>query len=657
MKFELVSWQLAVWFLVVCHAVSGSPVVDTSNKEASLNPETPVELNADNFQENVGTGVWWIKYFSPYCHHCATFAPTWNKVFNDLKDNKDGLRFGSVNCVTQGDLCLKKNIQAYPAVVLYKDSLELDHQRGVKGEAFLKKYIADQLELMRRTQDVAANSAKTSRLFPAFPASSAAVHETYPGSPGVDKIVVEGPNPSGESVELTHKEFNRRVTTTRDSWFVQFYSPKSMYSRDIKPAWDQMALQAKGRLDVGHVNCDVEKQLCKEAGVSQTPTLKYFASTMHSEYKGLRGLGDLLQFLERAIEARKPREITLAEFTELRRPVANGGQDDGDVTFVYLYDRATAKEDFQALEKLAVSVVGTVSIVKSEDKGIAKLLNAKQFPALFAVSKDKTVRYMAKSPHDIRDHSRMVEWAKINRTPMVPQLTPFNYGEVFKQQVVVLAILDPRDERSTSAAITELKATAKELQSIMEKEDDEELKELRKNKQLKIDEAKDKGDKKAEEGANKIKIEISQRQAIGVAWIDAVFWERWVKGRYGTLLDDQGGDNSISRVVINHESQGRYWDRTLGGGILQASRTSILETLEAVLNPSPKIRAVSLNNTFGNILVQGWYMARTHQAFTVVFTLTVVAALYYYYYWKRKVLRRGLGGESGSSGGLLGKFE
>ena len=89
------------------------------------------------------------------------------------------------------------------------------------------------------------------------------------------------------------------------------------------------------------------------------------------------------------------------------------------------------------------------------------------------------------------------------------------------------------------------------LQKIEQRESHEELEELRKKK-LKIDEAKDKGDKNAEEEASHIRIELTKRQKIRIAWIDGDFWERSVKERYG---DNEGHK---LRIVINDESTGRF---------------------------------------------------------------------------------------------------
>lgn len=586
------------------------------------------ELTASDFETSVATrssGLWWIKFYSPYCHHCVGFAPIWEALAAEPVQN---VSMGSVNCVAQGDLCTRLGVQLYPTIVLYKDGLEVDTVKGALSKKFMKKYIHEQIDLLEK-ESLAASTADP--LFKHGDTNDVAVI-----------------NPRGVSVDLTQEEFKRRVTSTRNSWFIQFYSQQSTQSHDIRAAWTQLAQQAQGRLNIGEVDCDKQKQLCKDVGVlPNLPTLKYFASAIHSEYKGLRGLGDLLQFLERAIEARAPREITLKDLNELRSPDTG----DADVTLVFLYDSTTAKEDFQALEKLAVSIVGTVCVARSRDPRVAAALGARTTPALFAVSADKVVEYAARSPQELRDHTKLVAWAVRNRAPLVPQITPFNYKDIFERpEMLVLGIFDPREQEVTAAAITELKGVARSLQQILDGEEAKELHELRKKKQRKIDEVRVKNDKKGEEYANQIKVEVVHREPVGVAWMDAVFWERWVKRRYGTPPEP-----FKPRIIINHESSGNFWENTVTGTPIPPSRSSIVDTIRLVLHPIPKLRVSRIHNaTFRTWLVR---TIREHGLFVFIFATTVVWA---YLYWRRRLARAGSGGSGtpGSVGlGLIGKFD
>lgn len=267
--------------------------------------------------------MWWIKFYSPYCHHCKAFEPTWKTIYKKLNNTYEELNFASINCVSQGDLCDELDIKVYPSVNLYNDGKVVEALKGVQASDYLETFIKGHIEKIReqkkgpedadksessedKSDDKADDKAEASAVtkpkekFPTYTGAGDAVNTKYPDSFDPEATETEtdkdAANPKGVSVKLNHKEFTRRVTATRDSWFIQFYSPSAKYSRDIQPAWNQMARKAKGKLNIGQINCDVEKQFCKQSGIEQFPTLKYFASSLHTEYKGLRGTGDLLLF-------------------------------------------------------------------------------------------------------------------------------------------------------------------------------------------------------------------------------------------------------------------------------------------------------------------------------------------------------------------------
>lgn len=640
--------------------------------EGSDDSTSPPELTSESYAEIGKTGIWWIKFYSPYCTHCKDFEPAWNTVYRHLNKTYEELNFGSINCVTQGDLCSDLGIGSYPTVNLYKNGLLIEELKGARPSEHLEDYIKKQLEDMHQLEAESEKQAashkheendkekvekevekeaeaesekkpetKVREQFASYTGAGETVNTKYPDSvdPEVAEKDAEGNvNPKGISVPLNHRQFTRRVTATRDGWFIQFYSPSSKMSHSIKPAWDQMSRKAKGKLNIGQVNCDVEAQLCKEARIEQFPTLKYFASSLQTEYKGLRGTGDLSLFLKRAIDARNPPHINFSEYKKLRKTAE-------DITFLYLYDENTALEDFQAFEKLCVDSIGTVNIAKSNDKKIMELLKETNFPALYAVSKEKISRFPEMAPSELRNHNKLRNWATKHRQPLVPQLTPYNHQDIFANSIVVLAILDPREEESTTSAIKELRAVAVELEDKRVKEEREELEELRKKKQLKIDEAKDKNDEGAEERANQIRVEVSEREPINVAWIDAIFWERWIKGRYGSY-------EGSSRVVINNEKGGKFWDRNTNGDVLVPSRSDIIETLEAALSPGSKLKPTTLPTGFVS------YFKGPQSSFMSTRDLILVMicfGAFTMWYKKNQAKRQFLGVQS--TEGILGKLD
>ena len=45
----------------------------------------------------MGDKPWFIKFYSPWCHHCKQMKPTWEELHTK---NKDSLNVASVDCTT-----------------------------------------------------------------------------------------------------------------------------------------------------------------------------------------------------------------------------------------------------------------------------------------------------------------------------------------------------------------------------------------------------------------------------------------------------------------------------------------------------------------------------------------------------------------------------
>lgn len=649
-----ISTVLAALFLFVF-----SSAVLAKKSEPDLS-KTPLEFSLDEYHEKGKTGIWWIKFYSPYCHHCKAFAPTWDSIYKQLNHTYEDLNFASINCVTEGDLCDELEIKVYPSVNLYKDGLRLETLNGVQASDFLETWIQGQMQNITNWDATLSEAAKTTEQKEVISdndkeeqgnakqaGSKTNNSPSYPESDKVGSVestkdepsAKEGvPNPEGVSFPLTYKDFTHRVADTRDSWFIQFYSPKSKQTRDIKPAWDQMSRKARGKLNIGQVNCDEQRKLCKKLGISHYPTLKYFASYLQPEYKGLRGTDDLLQFLKRAVDARNPPEISYSDYKKLRN-------ENEDVTLLYLYDSNTSTEDFQAFEKLGVGIVGTADVAKSKDEDLIASLKESILPSLYAVSKEKIVRFPGSSPSELRNHNMLHDWAVKNRQPLVPQINPFNYKDIFSNSIVALAILDPREEQATTSVIKELRAVAVELQDKKAKKDRQEIEELRKKKQLKVDEAKSKHDPDAEERANQIRVELKEREPIKVAWVDAILWERWTKRRYGSY-------NGNPRIIINSENRHRFWDRDINGDVLVPSRSNIVETLEAVTSKGSRIKATTLPNG-----IISYFKGPQDHLFSFRNIILMFLACGAFTFWYRKKFSKARGLGSSGSEGLLGKLD
>jgi len=244
--------------------------------------------------------------------------------------------------------------------------------------------------------------------------------------------------------------------------------------------------------------------------------------------------------------------------------------------------------------------------------------------------------------------------------PILPELSAANSHEIMQGRTVVLAILDRTKEEQFERAKKELKAAALEWMDVRASEEKAEKQEQRNRKELKIEEAEDKGDQRALKAAKGIHIVSTPKKDVGFGWVDGVFWERWLRGTYGIDVREMG-----MRVIINEEDAKRYWDTTIENKPIEPSRSQVLETLQTVLQNPTKIKSKSTSTRFENVIYAARDVGEGHPIASGGFMLGVILALAWWWRGRMRSAKGGprrvslnLGGGS-SNGGLLsnGKFD
>lgn len=482
-------------------------------------------------------------------------------------------KFAKVDCVAFADVCNAHDVGNYPSMIYFVDGKETQREVGAKDMNGMSKWVEDLLETIRPgsrkeggpklpkagaksvetgpdTEEVVKEAEKTEaadkkvaeKETTASPAAVSTPVKVAQPTPAKAKPSSTA-NPSGIVEPLTAENFQSVVTNTLDPWFIKFYAPWCHHCQDLAPVWANMARQMNGKLNVGEVNCDIEKKLCKEAGVRGYPTMLFFRGGERIEYDGMRGLGDLLDYAEKAtaIGSGVP-DVDAEAFKKM--------EETEEVIFVYFYDVATTSEDFQALERLPLSLVGHAKLVKTNDKALFDRFKISTWPRLMVSRDGKPSYYPPMTPKDMRDTRKALTWMKSVWLPIVPELTSSNARDIMDGKMVVLGILsrDRSDEFILSKR--EMKSAALEWIDKQDTAYQLERQELRDAKELRIEEAEDKDDRRALSNAKTIRIDMDEieRTQVGFAWVDGVFWERWIRTTYG--IDVKEGE----RVIINDEA-------------------------------------------------------------------------------------------------------
>ncbi|KAM7203514.1 thioredoxin domain containing protein [Rhypophila sp. PSN 637] len=624
--------------------VAASPATDNDDdapRESTYFNQKKVppmlELTPDNWEKEANASKWlMVKHYSPWCPHCIDFAPTYQTLYefyytskpegagNEYVDftNFYDFRFATLNCIAYYDLCSDHGISSYPTTTLYKDGQVAETVKGGKKMEVLSKVIENALESTKpgtrpasiklpepgakETEDGAkvdlsaptANEPEkekpalektaTTEAAKADPSADAKAEVdakkgfyTVPFQPPTHHTPKQSktPNPAGSSVSLTHESFQSLVTMTQDPWFIKFYAPWCHHCQAMAANWEQLAREMKGKLNIGEVNCDQESRLCKDARVQGYPSIVFFKGGERVEYEGLRGLGDFIQYAEKAVDiASGVPEVDAAAFEALEKKE--------EVIFVYFYDHATTSEDFISLERLPLSLIGHAKLVKTRDPKLYERFKISTWPRMLVSREGRPTYYTPLTPAAMRDTPQVLKWMKSVWLPIVPEMTAANAREIMDHRMVVLAILNREDQEGFARAQREMRSAANEWMDKQIQLFQLERQELRDAKQLRIEEAEDRGDNRALRAAKHIRItmDMADRKQVTFAWVDGVFWQRWIKTTYG--IDIKGGE----RVIINDEDNRRYWDQTSTGNNIVPSRTSILETLGKVTANPPKLQ-------------------------------------------------------------------
>lgn len=681
---RLLALPLATLASQVENAKRDEPAAPLGTTFNGINVPPPTELSGDKIDEAIASGNWLVEFFSPYCSHCTAFAPTWQTLYeyyytqdpipqtSGSGDSASDLNsftryydfhFAKVDCVANADKCAQKDIKSFPTIRLYKNGEMVKANTGARDMTFMSNWVEEILETIRpgsrpvggpTVPKVGATAAEPVKVtVPTDIGDSASATLGGKSSIQATRIAAAGPsigtpNPNGRSVALTAENFQRQVTMTRDPWFIKFYAPWCHHCQAMAPNWQGMAREMKGKLSIGEVNCDIDKRLCKDVKVRGYPTIYFFQAGERIEYDGLRGLGDLISFANKALAVREGvRDVSAADFEELEKKE--------EVIFLYFYDHATTTEDFAALDRLVMSLVGHAKLVKTNDPALSERFKISTWPRLLVSRDGKPTYYHGLAPHEMRDFRRVLGWMQTVWLPIVPELTAANAHEIMDNRLVVLGILSRQRKEEFIVAKREIKNAALEWIDKQTQAFQLERQELRDAKQLRIEEAEDRNDQRALRSAKTIRIDMDaiERKEVGFAWVDGVFWERWIRTTFGVSVADG------EKVVVNDEDNKRYWDVTMTGNPIVPSRTSILETLPRIVANPPKINPKSTTTALGHV----WWVLRGHVLeHPVVSGVLAVVVLVGAAVWSRRavwrVSERGgyfrVGEKGGPMDGLLG---
>merc|ERR1712137_947766 len=240
---------------VVCKTMKSLVIVFFALFSIALAGELAV-LTESDFDTRTASGVWFIKFYAPWCGHCKRLAPTWDSLAEVANFN-----VGKVDCTENGALCQRFEVHGYPTLLLFKEGT---------GSAAIKYSGARDLPAF--TSWVASETGKAA---PAAPADAADA-----GS----KVVTLGSDNFEEFV-------------TGKDVFIKFYAPWCGHCKKMAPTWAELA--SASQYTIADVDCTIHKDLATKYEVRGFPTLILFkADGERVKYSGARTIDAFESFLK-----------------------------------------------------------------------------------------------------------------------------------------------------------------------------------------------------------------------------------------------------------------------------------------------------------------------------------------------------------------------
>ncbi|KAJ9686572.1 hypothetical protein PVL29_015449 [Vitis rotundifolia] len=120
------------------------------------------------------------------------------------------------------------------------------------------------------------------------------------------------------SVELTSSNFDELVLKSKDLWIVEFFAPWCGHCKKLAPQWKKAANNLKGKVKLGHVDCDSDKSLMSRFSVQGFPTILVFGADKDTPvpYEGARTASAIESFALEQLET----NVAPPEVTELTGP-------------------------------------------------------------------------------------------------------------------------------------------------------------------------------------------------------------------------------------------------------------------------------------------------------------------------------------------------
>eukprot|EP00418_Pyrodinium_bahamense_P072102 CAMPEP_0179099058 /NCGR_PEP_ID=MMETSP0796-20121207/45680_1 /TAXON_ID=73915 /ORGANISM="Pyrodinium bahamense, Strain pbaha01" /LENGTH=217 /DNA_ID=CAMNT_0020796849 /DNA_START=63 /DNA_END=716 /DNA_ORIENTATION=- len=119
-----------------CVVLAAASVAGVSSEKDNI-----AKLTKFNFESNVRHGIWFVKFYAPWCAHCQKLAPIWEKLADQAIARDWPVRIAEVDCTSSKAVCEKANVQAYPTLGLIDNGVMKEKYKGKASVSHFEEWL------------------------------------------------------------------------------------------------------------------------------------------------------------------------------------------------------------------------------------------------------------------------------------------------------------------------------------------------------------------------------------------------------------------------------------------------------------------------------------------------------------------------------------
>jgi hypothetical protein len=259
-----------------------------------------------------------VAFLVPWSTHDKELNHTWNEFADSARQKDLPLSVAVVDCSKSRSLCRARNITKIPTLRWFRNTRPSDYGNNNRTVENLTAYAESCFQAPKTRQPPQTRSLGTH-----FDNRSIEKHIGPSKSPSVNLH---------NCISLTESNFHDSIRRYKRV-FVNFYIPNAAYGKIIAPLWNNFTRAVLAEdlpVIVAAVDCQSQRRLCKDQGLTRFPSMRWFELGEASlvEYNGRRAVSDWIEYTKAKLsilsnrEESKPASHGVADFRSLQEQAA-----------------------------------------------------------------------------------------------------------------------------------------------------------------------------------------------------------------------------------------------------------------------------------------------------------------------------------------------